>query len=156
MTHDQSVAHTRPRVTMNASNHFIIFLTLIGLMLSTQASDDSFYQELGGQAGVEAIVDGFITEISFDQEIYPFFKDSDIGRLREKLIEQFCMLANGPCEYTGDSMIDVHTGMNISSGQFNRMVELLQASMDNNDIPFTVQNRLVKLLAPMRQDIYHR
>lgn len=141
---------------MNVSNYFIVFLTLIGLTLSTQASDDNLYQKLGGQTGVEAIVDGFITEISFDQEIYPFFKDSDIGRLREKLIEQFCMLANGPCEYTGDTMADVHAGMNITSGQFNRTVELLQASMDKNDIPFTVQNRLVKLLAPMRPEIYHR
>jgi hemoglobin len=141
---------------MNPIKYLVVFLALIGLSLSSQANDDDLYQDLGGKAGIEAIVDGFVTEISFDQEIYPFFKDSDIGRLREKLVEQFCMLSHGPCEYSGDSMKDVHAGMHITSGQFNRTVELLQASMDKNDIPFAVQNRLIKLLAPMRPDIYHR
>lgn len=151
---------------MNFIKRSVLLLTFFGVAVSSfsvsvQASDanagqDSLYHDLGGQAGIEAIVDGFITEISFDQEIYPFFKDSNISRLREKLIEQFCMLSNGPCEYTGDSMQDVHRGMNITSGQFNRTVELLQASMDKNNISFPLQNRLIKLLAPMRPDIYKR
>lgn len=151
---------------MNFIKRSVLLLTFFGVAVSSfsvslQASDanadqDSLYYDLGGQAGIEAIVDGFITEISFDQEIYPFFKDSNISRLREKLIEQFCMLSNGPCEYTGDSMQDVHRGMNITSGQFNRTVELLQASMDKNNISFPLQNRLIKLLAPMRPDIYKR
>ena len=102
---------------MNPIKYLVVFLALIGLSLSPQANDDDLYQDLGGKAGIEAIVDGFVTELAFDQEINPFFKDSDIGRLREKLVVQFCMLSNGPSEYRGDSMKAVHAGMPITRGK---------------------------------------
>jgi len=119
------------------------------------ASSD-FYDELGGAAGVEKIVDGFISEISYDQEIFPFFKDTNVPRLREKLIEQFCMVSGGPCEYTGDSMEASHTGMNITSGEFNRVVELLQNAMIKAGTPMTARNRLIRSLAPLRPEIIER
>ena len=82
-----------------------------GLACFNVAQADDYYQELGGKEGVEKIVDNFINEISFDQNIVKFFEGTDITRLREKLIEQFCHESGGPCEYTGDSMKDVHAGM---------------------------------------------
>ncbi len=120
------------------------------------AQADGYYQELGGKAGVEKIVDNFINEISFDQNIVKFFEGTDIKRLREKLIEQFCHESGGPCEYTGDSMKDVHAGMDITKAEFNRVVELLQAAMDDAGTPQTAQNRLIRSLAPMRPDIIHQ
>ncbi|MEC7547176.1 MAG: group 1 truncated hemoglobin [Pseudomonadota bacterium] len=128
---------------------------LCSIVFSSSATAANYYEELGGQNGVEEIVDNFINEISFDPDIVTFFEGTDINRLREKLIEQFCMESGGPCEYTGDSMRDVHTGMNISKGQFNRIVELLQAAMDKAGTPQTAQNRLIRSLAPMRPDIIH-
>ena len=128
---------------------------LCSIVFSSSATAANYYEELGGQNGVEEIVDNFINEISFDPDIVTFFEGTDINRLREKLIEQFCMESGGPCEYTGDSMRDVHTGVNISKGQFNRIVELLQAAMDKAGTPQTAQNRLIRSLAPMRPDIIH-
>ncbi|MDQ4426933.1 group 1 truncated hemoglobin [Thalassolituus sp.] len=127
-----------------------------GLTCFNVAQADGYYQELGGKAGVENIVDNFINEISFDQNIVKFFEGTDINRLREKLIEQFCHESGGPCEYTGDSMKDVHAGMDITKAEFNRVVELLQAAMDDAGTPQTAQNRLIRSLAPMRPDIIHQ
>ena len=53
-------------------------------------------------------------------------------------------------------MKDVHAGMKITKAQFNRVVELLQAAMDDAGTPQTAQNRLIRSLAPMRPDIIHR
>lgn len=132
-------------------------VTLVSLALSTPlASASTLYDDLGGNAGIAVVVDGFINQISYDQEIVKFFAKTDIKRLRSKLEEQFCMVSDGPCEYTGDSMADVHTGMQISTGQFNRVVELLQKAMTDAKVPYTVQNRLIERLAPMRPDIIHR
>ena len=127
-----------------------------GLACFNVAQADGYYQELGGKEGVEKIVDNFINEISFDQNIVKFFEGTDITRLREKLIEQFCHESGGPCEYTGDSMKDVHAGMKITKAEFNRVVELLQAAMDDAGTPQTAQNRLIRSLAPMRPDIIHQ
>ena len=129
---------------------------IVGLSWLNVAHADGYYQELGGKEGVEEIVDNFINEISFDKDIVKFFEGTDINRLREKLIEQFCHESGGPCEYTGDSMKDVHAGMQITKGEFNRVVELLQAAMDDAGTPQTAQNRLIRSLAPMRPDIIHR
>ncbi len=129
---------------------------IAGLSWLNVAQADGYYQELGGKEGVEKIVDNFINEISFDQKIVKFFEGTDITRLREKLIEQFCHESGGPCEYTGDSMKDVHAGMQITKAEFNRVVELLQAAMDDAGTPQTAQNRLIRSLAPMRPDIIHR
>lgn len=129
---------------------------IAGLSWLNVAHADGYYQELGGKEGVEKIVDNFINEISFDKNIVKFFEGTDINRLREKLIEQFCHESGGPCEYTGDSMKDVHAGMQITKAEFNRVVELLQAAMDDAGTPQTAQNRLIRSLAPMRPDIIHR
>jgi len=120
------------------------------------AQADTLYDDLGGQQGVANIVDDFITEISFDKNIYPFFKNTDIERLRIKLQEQFCMVSNGPCEYTGDTMEAVHAGMQIDKSQFNRVVELLQNAMTSQGVSYADQNRLIQRLAPMRPAIIHR
>ena len=129
-------------------------LSGINFSSSTLAAD--YYYQLGGEKGIENIVDNFINEISFDPDIVTFFDGTDIERLREKLVEQFCAESGGPCEYTGDSMQDVHTGMNITKAQFNRTVELLQVAMDKAGTPQIAQNRLIRSLAPMRSDIIHR
>jgi len=134
----------------------LVAIALCTSWASVSHATDSYYEELGGRTGVENIVDNFINEISYDQHIVTFFEGSDIARLREKLIEQFCKESGGPCEYTGDSMKDVHAGMNISTGEFNRVVELLQTAMDKAGTPQRAQNRLIRSLAPMRPDIIHR
>lgn len=133
------------------------FFTLnFSLLFMNPVYADTLYDQLGGKEGVAEIVDNFITQISYDPQIYPFFSKTNVPRLREKLEEQVCMLSDGPCAYTGDSMEQVHTNMHISTADFNRTVELLQAAMDDADIPFTVQNQLLKLLAPMREEIIKR
>ena len=132
----------------------LLFIPLISW--SVHAHCGSLYEDLGGREGIATVVDNFITEISFDPSIYPFFSKTNVPRLREKLEEQFCMLSGGPCEYTGDTMEKVHTGMHISSAEFNRTVELLQSAMDDAGVPFTTQNRLIRLLAPLREEIIRR
>ncbi len=133
------------------------FFTLIfALLFMNPVYAGTLYDQLGGKEGVAEIVDNFITQISYDPQIYPFFSKTNVPRLREKLEEQVCMLSDGPCAYTGDSMEQVHTNMHISTAEFNRTVELMQAAMDDAGIPFTVQNQLLKLLAPMREEIIKR
>jgi hemoglobin len=46
-----------------------------------------------------------------------------------------------------------HSGMDITKSDFNALVEVLQLTMDAQDIPFRVQNQLLALLAPMHRDI---
>lgn len=117
---------------------------------------DQLYQQLGGQAGVERVVDGLLDNIARDDRIFPLFRDGNPDRLRSKLIEQVCNLSGGPCAYTGDTMAQSHGGMHITEAQFNALVEDLILAMEREKITVSAQNRLLALLAPMRPEIIHR
>jgi len=137
-------------------------LLLVTLLLALSACaqqpprDDSLYRALGGQAGIEAVVEGMLLKIAGDVRIVHHFEDVDIQRLRDKLVEQLCMEAGGPCSYTGDSMEESHTGMRLTPGDFNALVENLQAAMTEQGIAIPAQNRLLARLAPMRGQIIDR
>nr|WP_241664571.1 group 1 truncated hemoglobin [Ningiella ruwaisensis] len=122
---------------------------------TTTSSEQSLYLTLGGQSKVEEIVDNFIYEIEFNPQIFPYFTNTNVERFREKLIEHLCMLTQGPCEYTGDTMVQVHTGMNITEHDFNLGVDLFIKAMEKADIPHRVQNRVLQTMAPTRKDIIY-
>lgn len=129
-------------------------LAMISACASHQQS--SLYQQIGGQQTVEQLSDAFIAEIQYDKQTLSFFLDSDIDRFRSKFIEHICATIDGPCEYTGDNMTQVHKGMNITEADFNRVVELLINAMTKVDIPHRLQNQILARLAPMRGEmIYH-
>jgi hemoglobin len=116
----------------------------------------SLYERIGGEAKVAQIADYFIDEIQYDRRILSFFLDSDIDRFREKLIEHVCVHIDGPCSYTGDDMVKVHTGMNITEADFNRVVELLIKAMTRADVPHRLQNQVLARFAPMRGEMIYR
>ncbi|MGY2288012.1 group 1 truncated hemoglobin [Pseudomonas gingeri] len=115
--------------------------------------DDSLYRDLGERAGITRIVEGTLIHIARDRRIAERFRKIDIQRLRDKLVEQFCVEAGGPCVYTGDTMAESHKGQNVSRSDFNALVEDLIAAMDDQGIPVPVQNRLIARLAPMRGEV---
>ena len=118
--------------------------------------DDSLYRELGEQAGLTRIVDGMLLNIAADPRIVRHFENIDIERLRDKLVEQICVEAGGPCTYTGDSMEESHKGQNLTPSDFNALVENLQEAMSAQNVPMPAQNRLLARLAPMRAQVIDR
>jgi len=132
------------------------FFTVAMLLFGCASKPASLYDELGGKPGIEKIVDNFITEFSYNRDVIKHFEKTDFDRFRTKLIEQICNVSGGPCEYTGQSMLEVHQKMNVSEAEFNSMVDNLYAAMQHADVSVSAQNRLIALLAPMRGDIiYH-
>lgn len=135
-----------------------LFLTALLLLPGCAAmapGGDSLYRSLGSEAGISRIVDAFLHELSEDEDVLPLFANTDIERFREKLIEQLCEIAGGPCTYTGDSMRATHRGMQISQAQFNSVVEDLILAMEYEQVPVSAQNELLRRLAALYEDIVH-
>ena len=137
--------------------YLCIFL-IVGLIAGCQTTQSrgSLFEELGGQQGVEEIADRFVRILIKDERTEQAFADTDLDRFYEKVVEQFCEVSGGPCVYSGDSMKDVHRGMDISAADFNAVVEILQKAMEQSDISLSAQNRLLAKLAPMRADMLHQ
>ncbi len=135
----------------------LVFLILLVSACAQQPpKDDSLYRDLGAMPGITRIVEGMLLNIARDERIVERFRRVDIQRLRDKLIEQFCVEAGGPCTYTGDSMAESHKGQHVSRSDFNALVEDLIMAMDSQGIAVPVQNRLIARLAVMRGEVIGR
>ncbi|MEE4204155.1 MAG: group 1 truncated hemoglobin [Halieaceae bacterium] len=132
---------------------YLVAITAIMLGCQSAPPSDSLYQDLGGLAGITRVADNFLYHLGRDDRVIDFFAESDIDRFHEKVIEHICELSGGPCEYTGDSMLETHRGMGINDTQFNAVVEDLILAMEDAGLGTTAQNRLLSVLAPLHQNI---
>ncbi|MES2741626.1 MAG: group 1 truncated hemoglobin [Pseudomonadota bacterium] len=134
-----------------------LLLTASLSMAQTPYSEDSTYRGLGGQEGIAQIVASFIPLIQADARISESFKDTDMPQLKQRLAEQLCELAGGPCKYTGKykgrDMESAHVDLKITNAQFNALAEDLQLAMERHAVPSHVQNKLIAKLAPMQRVI---
>jgi hemoglobin len=133
----------------------LLLVCLLGIANVTPvaAADDDLYNAFGGKTGLAALIDDFVARLVADSRTKPFFEHADLDNLKTQLTDQLCALSGGPCQYGGRDMKTAHEGMGVRPSHFNALVEVLQKSMDAKKIPFTVQNRMLALLAPMHRDI---
>lgn len=146
---------------MQAGN--VSWRTMCGVLLCTVLlngcqglrEDDNLYLALGGEEGVRMITENFIRQIAGDDRVIDHFEDSSVQRFREKMHEHLCLVADGPCVYTGDTMVDTHTGMGVTEGDFNAIVEDMMAALTEAGVPIGTQNRLLARLAEFYSEIVY-
>lgn len=128
-------------------------LTLWTISSCATLNDASVYESLGGKQKLSLIVEDFISEIGNDPVVFAYFEKASVSHFRQGIYAHLCDVSGGPCEYKGDSMKEIHTGMNISEKAFNRLVELLINALNKNNIDTPTQNRLLAELAPLRSQV---
>ncbi len=141
------------------SGRWLLVLFLSALWLSGCATSSSqsstLFEQLGGESGLNRIVDDFLAVSAGDPRIAPHFRHTHIPRFRNKFYEHLCELSDGPCVYSGDPMLEVHRGMQINAEAFNAVVEAMQVAMERSATPQRTQNRLLARLAPFHREIIH-
>lgn len=133
----------------------LLALALAGLLAACAGTParPGLYQQFGGQAGVEALVEELLVRLLGDERINAQFAEVDLVNLNDRLVEQFCAELGGPCTYTGRTMAESHAGLGITDADFNALVEALMDAMDARGIERGAQNRLLARLAPMHRDV---
>jgi len=133
----------------------LVILSLAGLLAACAGTGTrpGLYEQFGGPAGVDALVEEFLVRLLGDERISDQFVDVDLVNLNDRLVEQFCAELGGPCTYTGRTMAESHAGLGITEADFNALVEALVDAMQARGIPRAAQNRLLARLAPMHGDI---
>lgn len=134
----------------------LLIALLVGCAQKAPVKDDSLYYALGERAGIQRIVEGMLLNTARDPRISAHFRNVNISRLRDKLVEEMCVEANGPCHYSGVSMAEAHKGQHIDRSEFNALVENLIASMDTQHIPVPTQNRLLAKMAALRGQVIEK
>ena len=113
----------------------------------------SLYDRLGGLDVINALTESWVARVGGDDRANGKFARTDIARLMKEVADQLCEATGGPCAYTGRSMRDTHAGMQTTAGEFDVVMQHLEAALDDLNVPKTEQDELVDLLRPMREDI---
>lgn len=130
-----------------------LLIPIMLLLAAPAARAETLFDQLGGMEAVKRIAYRTIELSAQDPRINDEFKFVKLGRVKDKLALQFCDLSGGPCTYDGDPMKPLHKPMKLTTADFNALVEALQQAMREEKIPFSIQNKLVAILAPMHKDI---
>ncbi len=133
-----------------------VFAALVLCAAPAFAEDDTLFADMGGQPGIDKVVEASVDNYLADDRIKAIFDESNIDRVRAELKDQFCVVAGGPCEYKGHSMEAAHKGLHLTNANFNALVEDLQAAMDKSGIAFATQNRFLARLAPYQHQVVSR
>lgn len=103
-----------------------------------------------------AIVNDLVEHSASDPRTRRSWHKVTLSRVKSVLGEFLCSLTGGPCTYNGDSMQQIHAGLNINEAEMFAMVESLREIMLRHDVPLRERNELLALLAPMKHDVVTR
>ena len=117
------------------------------------ATSSALYDTFGGKPGLVKLMDDFMVRLLADPRTGPHFKPANQQRVKDQLVDQFCVVLGGPCVYKGADMKSSHANLDITKSDFNALVEVLQQAMDAQGIAFGAQNQLLAALAPMHRDV---
>ncbi|MGC8466653.1 MAG: group I truncated hemoglobin [Acidithiobacillus sp.] len=124
-----------------------------GALYTAPAQAQDYYAQFGGKAGITALIDTFVGNVANDPHINYYFAHANIPHLKHELVQQVCMAVGGPCKYTGQTMVEAHKHMEVTTASFNYLAQDMIDAMDAHRIPIGAQNYLLSLLAPMEPQI---
>ncbi|NNL66171.1 MAG: group 1 truncated hemoglobin [Myxococcales bacterium] len=97
-------------------------------------AEQTLYDRVGGEAGIERFVDAFYGRVLGDPELAPFFEGTSMDRLRNMQQEFFGAALDGPIRYGGRSLTEVHAGRGIEVRHFARFVEHLLETLQGEGL----------------------
>ena len=82
----------------------------------------SLYERLGQEVGIRTAVDDFYVRVLSDPQLAPYFEGIDLAKLRRHQTALLSQVTGGPVEYTGRELALGHAGLQITPGDFDRVV----------------------------------
>lgn len=138
---------------------FIIVALMIlaaGKPQPAAASTQSIYQQLGGEAAVNAAVDIFYRKVLKDSRISHFFDSVDMERQAAKQKAFLTMAFGGPNSYTGEDMRRGHAHLvakGLNDSHFNAVMENLGATLKELNVPGHLIAQCAGIAESTRKDV---
>jgi len=117
------------------------------------------YERLGGQPAIRATVTKLYQKILHDPELAAFFRNIDIDRLRHSQTAFVSHAFGAPSTYQGKSLRDVHAKAvqnGLSDKHFDRVVLHLRDAMTELNIPESLIQEALAIVASTKQDVLNR
>lgn len=116
----------------------------------------SIYEQIGGDAAVEAAVDIFYRKVLSDDRISHFFDSVDMDRQRAKQKAFLTMVFGGPNHYSGKDMRSAHASMKLNEGHFDAVIEHLGATLAELNVPPELISEMAAIAVSTKNDVLNR
>jgi len=116
----------------------------------------SLYEQIGGEAAVNAAVDIFYRKVLADHRINRFFDGVDMDQQAAKQKAFFTMAFGGPNNYSGTDMRNAHARlvqMGLDGSHFNAVMENLAATMQELNVPSDLIAQAAAIAESTRTDV---
>ncbi len=94
----------------------------------------SLYEQIGGEAGVEALVIDFYVKVLADPLLAPFFRDTSLTKLHLMQKQFFTTALGGPDNYGGRPLAAAHHGLHIKPEHLARFTECLLSTLEDRGV----------------------
>lgn len=111
------------------------------------SEETSLYEQIGGQAKIDELIDMFYQRILVDDLLAPFFTDTPMDKLRGMQKEFFAVALGGPLEYSGEKLYNAHRGRGITREHLSRYTEHLLETLKLVGIEDGQANLIVSRIA---------
>jgi len=119
----------------------------------TLMTETTLYDRLGGREGIEAVVDEFYDRLVADDELGPFFEDSDLEMLRRTQTDFLCEAAGGPESYDAAPVREAHLHVPFTATHVQRAIDILEEALAAFDVPDDDADEVVQAIAAYEADL---
>ena len=137
---------------------FSLLLTIAG-SAPGRAQEKSLYERVGGYNALALVVDDFIGRLVADKQFEKFFvghSNDSKKKIRQHILDQFCVATGGPCVYTGRDMKTTHAGLGITNADWDAAAKHLAASLDKFKVPEKEKGEILAFVTTLKNDIVEK
>jgi hemoglobin len=119
----------------------------------------TLYEQLGGEAAVDAAVDVFYRKVLSDHRVGAFFEGVDMDRQAARQKAFLTMAFGGPHNYTGADMRRGHAHLvarGLNDFHFDAVIELLGKSLEDLNVPAELIAQVAAIAESTRKDVLNR
>lgn len=136
-----------------------ILVLWLGLIMSVSAcqtvskQETTLYSRIGGKQMLYTISSQTLDKVAADPATQRSFEGIKMDTLKQSIADFLCVETGGDCVYEGETMKNSHAESDITTAEFELMVQALRDTLDANNIGTREKNELLKILAPMKRDV---
>lgn len=119
----------------------------------------TLYERLGGVYSIATVVDDFIDRIMVDPRLNANPKVDEAHHrvppagFKYLVTEMLCWAAGGPQQYTGQSMVDSHSNLDITPREWEAFLDDFEQTLNKFKVPATEQAELQAIVQTTYGDI---
>ncbi len=121
----------------------------MGKQHEMSSKSDSLFARIGGEKAIKLVVEKFYDRVLDDPELFDFFADVNIGRLKTQQVAFFTTALGGPPIYQGPDMRTAHKELKIEPRHFDRVASHLVETLLGAGVAKREVDEIVSLISPL-------